>query len=69
MQRQRKPDITMELLAIEKAVRSNIRLKHSIAADQEINEKIPEVLRQAEVAIRRGKAFELDIKSVLESRP
>ena len=69
MQRQRKPDIRMELEGIEKAVRSNIRLKHSLEADREVNEKIPEVLRQAEVAIRKGKAFELDIKSVLESRP
>ena len=67
MQRQRKPDIRMELEGIEKAVRSNIRLKHSLEADREVNEKIPEVLRRAEVAIRKGKAFELDIKSVLES--
>lgn len=67
MQRQRKPDIRMELEGIEKVVRSNIRLKHSLEADREVNEKIPEVLRRAEVAIRKGKAFELDIKSVLES--
>jgi hypothetical protein len=51
--------------AILKAVRANIRLKHALAADVEINDVLPELERRINDAIASGKPFELDIAEVL----
>ena len=56
----------VEKAALLKAVRANIRLKHAIAADQELNEKIPEIEAAIDRAIAAGTVYELDIRSVLE---
>lgn len=62
----KKTDIERERLKTAKAVRTAIRLKHSMNADDEINEKLPDVLVAFDSAIASGKRFELDIKSVVE---
>jgi len=59
-------EIELQKKRILKVVRSNIRLKHSLAADEELNEKLPEIERRIDVAIQSGTVYELDIKSVLE---
>lgn len=61
-----KGELELQKAQILKAVRSNIRLRHSLAADAELNEKLPEIERQVDAAIRAGRVYELDIKSVLE---
>lgn len=61
-----KGELELQKAQILKAVRSNIRLRHSLAADAELNEKLSEIERQVDAAIRAGRVYELDIKSVLE---
>lgn len=51
---------------ILKNARALIRMKHSRAADREINKKLPELERAMDKAIQSGKPYELDIRSVLE---
>ncbi len=58
-------ELDLQKKQLLKAVRSNIRLKYSLLADEELNEKLPEIERQIEVAIQAGEEFELDIASVL----
>ena len=51
--------------AILKAVRANIRLKHALDADAEINEVLPELERRINHAIETGEPFAYDIAEVL----
>lgn len=51
---QKKSAIEMERIKILKAYRTLIRLKHSLAADEEINETIPDTLFEFEQSIQRG---------------
>lgn len=44
----------MERKKILKVHRSLIRLKHSLAADEEINETVPETLEEFDAALERG---------------
>lgn len=61
----RKDRVEMERAKIAKAVRNAVRLKHSLLADEEINERLPAVLEQFDRAIVAGKPFELNVASVL----
>ena len=56
----------LEKARLLKAVRANIRLKHTLEADAEINEKLPEIEAAIDRAIAAGTVYELDIRSVLE---
>ena len=56
----------VERAKIAKAVRTAVRLKHSVAADEEINEVLPVVLKEFDQAIAAGKPFELDVRSVFD---
>jgi hypothetical protein len=56
----------LEKARIMKAVRVNIRLKHSLNADEELNAKLPELERRIEAAFNAGQVYELDVKSLLE---
>ena len=56
----------LEKARILKAVRANIRLKHSLEADEEINAKLPGIEKAIDRAINAGTVYELDIHSVLE---
>ena len=55
-----KDKFSMQRLFVIKAARSAIRLKHTLAADAEINERLPEIEREFDKAISQGKAFKLD---------
>ena len=48
-----------------KAVRSTIRLKHSLAADDELADVLPQILGEFDKTIAAGKPFELATLSLL----
>ncbi len=60
----RKTETEMERFKIAKATRTLLRLKHSLAADEEINTVLPARIEAFDNAIQRGELLEL--KSVLE---
>lgn len=55
----KKDNIEMDLAAIIKTARTSIRLRHSLAADAEINERIPEIEKEYMTAVATGKKFSL----------
>lgn len=59
-------DIELQRAQMLKALRSAIRLKHALRADEELNQKLPEFEAAFDKAVQAGKHFELDIRSVLE---
>lgn len=56
--------IERQKTAIIKAARAAIRLKHSLAADNEIAEKLPVLSDKIDDALALGKPFELTPGSV-----
>jgi len=50
----KKSPAEMEKARIAKAVRTIVRLKHSLAADEEINAVLPDTLDEFEGALARG---------------
>ena len=42
-----------------KAVRANVRLKHSLRADRELNEALPALEKKFGAAVKAGKEMEL----------
>jgi len=63
----RKDKVDLERTTVTKTVRTAIRLKHSIAADEEINAALPQVLEQFERAVAEGRPFQLEVGSVFEA--
>lgn len=57
-------DLEMRKASMLKAARAAIRLKHALAADAEINERLPELDREIDLALAEGKPFELEPGSV-----
>lgn len=53
-------ELEVRRAAILKAVRSGIRLKHSIRADVEIAETLPRVEGEMDLALNSGEPFTLD---------
>jgi len=51
----KKTPIEMEKFAITKATRTLIRLKHSIRADYELNDVLPDRLDEFDSQVQRGK--------------
>lgn len=51
-----------------KAYRAAIRLKHSLAADAEIAETLPEIEAQIDDALTTGERLELSIGQAFEER-
>jgi len=49
-----KDDIALQRAAVLKAARSMVRLRHSIAADEELNELLPAIEREFDSAVQRG---------------
>ncbi len=49
----------MERAKIEKAARTLIRLKHSLKADEELNEVLPDALEQFDNALVQGELKQL----------
>ena len=52
-------DIDQERKNIAKRIRSEIRLKHSIEADNQIREVLPRLQAEFELALQQGKVLEL----------
>ena len=51
-----------------KSARTAIRLKHSLLADEEINEVLPEIEDAFDEAVALGKPYKLDVASVFEEK-
>lgn len=64
----KKTPAEMEKAKIAKAARTLIRLKHSLAADEEINEVLPDTLSEFDDALNKGDLLQLktDLAKVLE---
>lgn len=58
-------DTEVKRAAILKAVKSNVRLKYAILADEELNRILPELAARFDKAMAEGKFFELDVRSFL----
>lgn len=56
-----KDDIAMRKAVLLKAVRSNVRLRHSVEADVELNEVLPEVERMFDSAVQRGELPSVEV--------
>lgn len=48
-----------------KAARAAIRLKHALAADQELYERLPELERKIDAALLTGKPLEFTVAELL----
>lgn len=57
-------DIEMLERNLVKAIRSQVRLKHSLAADRELNLILPAVKLEFEKAIKEGRAAEFALSAV-----
>lgn len=53
-------DLQIEKAAMLKAYRSAIRLKHSLAADREISETLPDIEVKIDAALQSGQPLELN---------
>jgi hypothetical protein len=56
----KKSDIEMNRLEVIKVNRTLIRLKHSLAADREINEVIPDRLQKFDSALNSGELLQIE---------
>lgn len=63
----RKTPAELERAKVAKATRALVRLKHSLAADEELNSVLPNTLEEFDEALARGelKALEADLNDVL----
>lgn len=52
---------------VRKAAASAIRLKHSLLADEELNEVLPKLELDFQKALVSGKTYELDTASLMRS--
>ena len=52
--------------AAVKIARSFVRLKYSVAAEAEINRKLPEVQSAVRLAVKEGRPWELDVKAIFD---
>ena len=64
----KKSDVELRRAAIIKSLRSLIRLKHSLAADRELNEVLPEKLAEFDNAHLEGRvlALKADISELFD---
>jgi hypothetical protein len=61
-----KTEIEMQRAKAIKITRALIRLKHSLAADEEINQILPDRLLQFEKALQAGELLELPVPEGIE---
>lgn len=63
----KKDEAEIQRAAITKVARTLIRLKHSLQADREINEAIPDAIQRFDTALAAGELLELtDVMSILD---
>ena len=65
MPSRRKTQIELERGFAAKSIRSVIRLKHSLAAEEEINEKLYDFLEDFDEAIAAGKSYEFSLAEII----
>ena len=58
----KKSEAELERAAIVKATRTLLRLKHSLAADREINEVLPARLDEFDSAVQRGELLTMPLR-------
>jgi hypothetical protein len=65
----KKSDIELERAKILKVTRALIRLKHSLQADVELNDVLPDTLIQFDKALQNGELLELNanLNEILEN--
>jgi hypothetical protein len=65
----RKSQAELERFKITKTIRTLVRLKHSLAADEEINELLPDTLEEFDKALQAGKLMQIEagIDEVLDA--
>lgn len=63
-----KTEIELQKALMVKVLRSQIRLKHTLEAERELNQVLPEAERQFDVAVQRGElpAVEEIVRDVVE---
>lgn len=61
----RKDDFVVDVQAAAKQMRTLIRLKHSLAADREINDKVPLLVEAITTAAVTGKPYKLDTSKLI----
>ena len=59
--------IELERARILKIYRMNIRLRHSLAADEEINNTLPAIEAEYNRAVATGQPFQLEAASVFDN--
>jgi hypothetical protein len=64
-----KTEIEMARLAIAKVTRAEIRLKHSIMADRELNEVLSQRLAEFDIALQEGAIPAYALKLVTGNAP
>jgi hypothetical protein len=57
----------IERKRIIKAARTAIRLKHSLAADAEMAQRLPAIEKQLEDALLKGKAVKISVAHLLDA--
>ena len=60
------PEHIVTKRAALKALRTAIRLKHSLAADAELNQRLPALEARIDAAIATGKRLEISIGQILD---
>ena len=58
----KKSDAELERFIITKATRTIVRLKHSLAADRELNEILPARLEEFDAAVQRGELLTMPLR-------
>lgn len=61
-----KEEIELFRAKILKAVRSVVRLKYSLLADEELNRVLPDVDKSIDEAINKGRVFELELADYIK---
>lgn len=59
-------DVELAWANLVKAIRSQVRLKHSLAADRELNRLIPKIETQFMKAVKAGETREFVLAAVSE---
>ena len=62
----RKTGQELERAELAKSVRSFVRLKYAIAADEEINEVLWDILEEYDTALAKGKAFKFKLSELVD---
>lgn len=66
----KKTESELERAKVAKTARTLVRLKHSLAADEELNRVLPETLQEFDAAVTRGelKALDIDLDDLIGGR-